>query len=173
MTTRRDDGGKHEGPARTSPYPTSRLAPVHDLVDVARQIAEADAMLGAVASAELGQIAGQIRALQARARDILEATRLSLELHQAQCSFQRRPGHVYHLYERPDGTRWLSMIGPAEWGAASPEQRFLGSYRLEADQRWTRLDSGSEPEAPRRPVLASDLVRARLATDGSHTGERD
>ena len=111
----RDTGDKHDGPARTSPYPTSRLAPVHDLVDVARQIAEADTVLGAVASAELTQIADQIRALQDRARAVLDAARESLSIHHARCSFQKRPGHVYHLYARTDGERWLSMIGPQEW----------------------------------------------------------
>ena len=29
--------GIHEGPAKSSPYPVSRLAPPHDLVDVAKQ----------------------------------------------------------------------------------------------------------------------------------------
>jgi len=158
----RDDGTKHDGPQRTSPYPTSRLAPVHDLVDVARQIADADAMLGAVASAELTQIADQIRALQERARVVLDAARESLSLHHARCSFVKRPGHVYHLYEQAAGDRWLSMIGPDEWGSSPSDRSFLGSYRLELDQSWTRVDVAASGASPRLTLRASELVVGSL-----------
>ncbi len=158
--TTRDRGEKHRGEQRTSPYPMSRLAPVHDLVDVARQIAAADTMLGAVASAELSQIAEQIRALQERARAVLEAANESLTIHQARCSFQKRPGHVYHLYERRDGQRWLSMIGPTEWGSEDADRAFCGSFRLELDQSFSRLDG--EGAGRERPVVsASELIQSR------------
>lgn len=165
--TIRDTGDKHRGEQRTSPYPMSRLAPVHDLVDVAKQIAAADAMLGAVASAELSQIAEQIRALQERARVVLEAANESLVLHQARCSFQKRPGHVYHLYERGDGQRWLSMIGPTEWGSDEADRIFRGSYRLELDQSFSRVD-GEHPSRERPVVTASELVQG-LPRMGSGT----
>jgi hypothetical protein len=155
--TKRDDGGKHHGPQSTSPYPMSRLAPVHDLVDVARRIQEADAVVGAVASAELTQIADQIRRLQEEAQRVLERTKRNLELHRARCSFTRKPGGVYHLYQRPDGELWFSMIGPAEWGSEDPSREHAGTYRLELDQSWTRLDG--EDAAPERPT--NELV-ARL-----------
>lgn len=160
----RDAGGKHEGPQRTSPYPMSRLAPAHDLVDVARRIAEADAMLGAVASGKLGVIAEQIRALQDEARRILEETRRDLDLHRARCSFARRPGQTYHLYRRPDGELWFSMIAPDEWrGAIAGGARFEGSYRLELDQSWTRVDAHDAREGdPESARTGSELVRRLL-----------
>lgn len=168
-TTTRDTGAKHTGEQRTSPYPMSRLAPVHDLVDVARQIAEADTMLGAVASAELSQIAEQMRALKERARVVLEAASESLAIHRARCSFQKKPGHVYHLYERADGDRWLSMIAPSEWGADSADRLFRGSFRLELDQSFTRVDTGTS--ASRAVVPASELLgeSPRLSTGEGST----
>lgn len=137
--TTRDAGPKHEGAQRSSPYAVSRLAPPHDLVDVARQIQEADAMLGAVAHGRLETIAQQMRALKAEAERILEETRRSLDLHRARCSFVKRPGGVYHCYRRASGEVWLSMIGPGEWGAPSEDRSFVGTYRLELDQSWTPL----------------------------------
>jgi hypothetical protein len=160
--TLRDSGDKHRGEQRTSPYPMSRLAPVHDLVDVARQIAEADRMIGVVASAELTLIADQIRALQDRARTILAEARESLDIHQARCGFQKRPGHVYHLYARAEGERFLSMIGPEEWGEGGG-RTFLGSFRLELDQSWTRVDTGEGRPAP-EPMRASELLGRALPT---------
>lgn len=169
--TTRDAGGKHLGAPRTSPYPMSRLAPVHDLVDAARQIAEADTILGAVASAELSQIAEQMRALKERARVVLEAAGESLAIHRARCAFQKRPGHVYHLYERADGERWLSMIGPDEWPRPDADRVFRGSYRLELDQTFTRVD---DREAARRTVVpASALIASAplLGVDGQGSGD--
>lgn len=159
--TKRDEGGKHLGPARTSPYPVSRLAPAHDLVDVAKRIAEADAMIGATASAKLRVIADQIQALQEEARRVLEDTRKDLDLHRARCSFVRRPGQTYHLYRREDGELWFSMIAPSEWRGASASE-FVGSYRLELDQSWTRVDEGdAEAESPAAP---QDVVRRLLGS---------
>ncbi len=40
---------------------------------------------------------------------------------------------------RRDNTSFFSLIAPAEWSAMGndPPARFVGSYRLEADQSWT------------------------------------
>ena len=145
-----DDGKKHDGPAHASPYGLSRLAPSIRLVDVAAEIAEADRMLGAVASSKLETIAKQIRALQDEARTILDRTKRDLDLHRAECRFTRRPGHVYHLYERADGRLTWSMIGPDEWGGTGPHE-FRGSFRLEADRSWTPVEELDQREEALRP----------------------
>ena len=149
-------GDKHEGPARTSPYPVSRLAPAHDLVDVAREIERADRTLGAVVGGKLELIARQIRALQEEARAILEDTRRDLDLHRAKCAFVKRIGATYHLYEREGGGLYFSMLSPDDWGGAPPHA-FVGSYRLEPDQSWTPADQ-IEGDATR----PEDLVRGLL-----------
>lgn len=133
----RHEGDHHPGPARTSPYPVSRLAPAHDLVDTARQIAEADHMIGTVVDAKLQVIAEQIRALQQQAREIMDTAQEDAELHRATCNFVKRPGHTYHLYRRPDGTLYFSMLSPDDWNGRTPH-RFEGTFRLEPDFSWTR-----------------------------------
>jgi len=134
-----------EPSSRATTYPLSRLAPTFDLVDVAREIQEADRVLGAVVGGQLQLIADQIRALQAKAREILARAELASELHRATCNFKKRPGHAYHLYRRPCGEVYLSMLSPEEWGGQPPHD-FLGSYRLEADMSWSALTSSS-PDA--------------------------
>lgn len=130
-------GSNQVGIAHASPYPTSRLAPVHDLVDAAKQIAEADAMLGAVANGKLQVIVDQIRALQSQARDVLAAAQRDAELHRAACNFRRRPGAIYHLYAKPDGSQYFSMLAPADWG--TPPHAFVGSFELLADMSWRNV----------------------------------
>ncbi len=148
----RHEGDKHRGPIRTSPYPMSRLAPAHDLVDVARQIAEADRTIGTVVGGKLDVIARQIRALQDEARTLLDDARRDLDLHRAECNFAKRPGTLYHLYRRQDGRLYFSMLSPDDWGGAPPHA-FEGSYRLEADQSWTPAEAiDGEAERPEERV---------------------
>lgn len=132
----RHSGSNVAESAHASPYPVSRLAPAHDLVDMAREIAEADHMLGTVASAKLEVIAEQIRQLQAQARTVLKQAENNATLHRARCSFQRRIGQTYHLYARDDGEHYFSLLGPDEWHG-DPPHRFCGSYRLEPDMSWS------------------------------------
>lgn len=136
---------RHRGTGRSAPYGLSRLAPPIVLVDVAKEIEAADTMVGAVTGSKLDVIARQIRHLQEEAQAILSGARRDLDLHRARCSFPRRPGHTYHLYRNDKEGLYWSMVSPEEWGAAPPHP-FEGSFRLEVDQSWTRVDEdGGEP----------------------------
>ena len=145
----RDSGPKHEGSAATSRYPMSRLAPVHELVDAAREIQGADAVIGATTNAKLETIVTQIRALQDQARAVLTTARESALLHRAGCGFAKRVGATYHLYHRHDGDAYFSMLSPADWRGAPPHD-FEGSYRLEPDMSWSRVDRLDAPSPQER-----------------------
>lgn len=121
------------------------MAPAFDLVDVATEIQRADASLASVTGGKLHVIAEQIRALQARAREILERTHRDAELHRVKCNFEKHPGGVYHLYRRPDGTLWFSLIAPDEWISQRPDH--VASYRLEADLSFTSVEEIAAKEA--------------------------
>jgi hypothetical protein len=123
---------------RSASYPMSRLAPRFDLVDLAAEIPRADATLGLVTGTKLELIQKQMRALQDEARKILEEAERAGVLHRARCNFPKRPGSVYHLYLRPDGEHYFSMLAPSEWSAGPPHP-FEGSYRLELDQTFTKV----------------------------------
>lgn len=133
------DLGVYQGPARAAPYPLSRMAPAFSLVSAAEEIEKADAMLATVAGGKLGVIAEQIRRLQDEARRLLERAKRDADLHRARCSFEKRAGGVYHLYRTHAGDLWFSLMAPDEWSRPQP-QTFEGTYRLEADMSFTRLD---------------------------------
>jgi hypothetical protein len=109
-------GGGYTGPTHASPYPMSRLAPAYDLVDVAKEIQEADEVLTAVVGDKLSLIAEQIRQLQEQ-------------------------GTVYHLYRRRGGENrlYFSMLSPADWNGQPPDD-FEGSYVLGVDSSFTRAE---------------------------------
>lgn len=137
--------GPYRGPARQAPYPLSRLSGPVSLVDVAREIEQADTFIASTTSARLQVIAQQMHALREAARAVLEKAEQDAELHRVDARFKRYPGRTYHLYQRAEGSRYWSLLSPSEW-AGSPPHAFLGSYRLESDQSFTRLDaSASEP----------------------------
>lgn len=85
--------------------------------------------------------------------DVISEAKLSKELNSVACNFVKIPGHIYHLYERPSGQKYLSMLSPEvkpdfhqflrkfyvffifqEW--ANPPHKFMGSYSFKADLSW-------------------------------------
>ncbi len=125
-------------PPHRSPYPVSRLSPGIELVDLAKEIGDADDALTRQATAQLRLLAEQIEQLRARARDILAQTRENQELHRVQCSFSKKAGQSYHLYEKKGGRLVFSMIAPDEW-ITDPPFAYVGTYRLEADKTWQKI----------------------------------
>jgi hypothetical protein len=121
------------------------------LVAAAQEIAEADALISATAGAELDAIARQIRGLREQAAHVLERARNDARLHRAECRFRRRPGQRCHLYERPDGSLYFSLLSPADWNHAPPHQH-QGSYLLESDMRWTPLELVEQRERERGQI---------------------
>jgi hypothetical protein len=135
----------HLGDARSSPYPTSRLAPAFHAPQLAEEVARAESMLNARTSAKLRVIADQIKALQAEARKALDEARDEQVLTRAQCAFKRIPGKLYHLYTKADGSTYFSMLSPQDWRGQPPDA-FAGSFRLEADYSWTPAEKLDQPD---------------------------
>jgi hypothetical protein len=129
----------YDGPSHAAPYGLSRLAPAYDLVNIASQIQKADETIATMTGGKLAVIAEQIARLREQAGVLLERARRDAELHRARCNFEKKPGRVYHLYRKSDGTLWFSLLAPDEW-TAEQGQTFEGSYRLELDMSFTRLD---------------------------------
>lgn len=111
----------------------------YDLVVLAQEVQKADQFVRCAASNKLILIAEQIRHLQEQARKVLEETKRDAELHHAACNFKKRPGQMYYLYRRSNGTTYFSMLSPKEWGPSCPHEA-LGAYRLEADMSWTKAE---------------------------------
>jgi hypothetical protein len=152
-------GDNYRGSDSSSPYPVSRLGAPISLVDSARIIEAASSKVALRTNAQLEVIVEQMKALQERARQIIEQASRDVDLIHAECRFHRVPGRIYHLFERSDGHRYFSMVGPDEFGGAVPSG-FVASYRYEHDESWTRID---EMEArDRRRAEIQGFVSNRL-----------
>lgn len=88
---------------------------------------------------QLDQIRSQVELLALQAQAIHDRVRISEDIYQADVSFKPLISHTYHLYERKNGAKLLSMVGPKEWGRTST-LNFVATVKLLADHTWEVLD---------------------------------
>jgi hypothetical protein len=88
---------------------------------------------------QLDQIRQQIELLAKQAQEIRKRKELSMMIYEAKLTFKPQIGHVYHLYEKKDGTHMLSLVAPQEWGNSGPFKQFVASVKLLADHTWVEL----------------------------------
>ena len=96
--------------------------------------------------------------LQAEAQLIVGGARRDLALHAVPQNGTRLRGQSYHLYARPDGRQFFSLLDPVEYGQIDTAVRYEGHYRLEYDGSWRRLDADD----------AADRVRHAPPVRGPH-----
>ncbi len=84
---------------------------------------------------QLEQIRKQVELLAAQAREIHLRVDISERIYKVGMNFKPLIGHVYHLYTRPDGSEFLSMVAPTEWGR-SAKVSFQATVKLLADHTW-------------------------------------
>jgi hypothetical protein len=69
------------------------------------------------------------------AQDLQNSMIIQQEVYESNYRFEPIIGEIYHLYENPDGSKTLSLIGPNEWN-----KKHLYSVVLNSDMTWTRLE---------------------------------
>ncbi len=89
---------------------------------------------------QLAQIQKQIELLAHQAQKIQDRVDISVKIYQAEIGFEALIGHIYHLYEKSDGSWLLSMVAPHEWGR-SFKHEFIASVKLLSDHTWEMLES--------------------------------
>lgn len=85
---------------------------------------------------QLNQIRQQIELLASQAQEINRRKELSMMIYEAQLSFTPVMGNVYHLYEKKDGSHFLSMIAPKEW---NNQFTTIASVKMLADNTWIEV----------------------------------
>lgn len=127
-----------QGTQLTNPFAVAKCEST-DLVELAREIQKADGTIRAAVCSKLQMIAEQVHFLQQQAHKVLLEAKENLKLHHAACNFRKLPGHIYHLYERPSGQQYFSMLSPEDWYSSpgGPPHVYVGAFRLEHDLSWT------------------------------------
>ncbi len=91
---------------------------------------------------QMAQIYQQMQLLADQAKSIQKRIEVSERIYQASIAFEPLINHVYFLYEKDDGTDFLSMIGPEEWGRKKRTAKFIAEIKLLADHTWDIIRKG-------------------------------
>lgn len=142
-----------------------------DLERLIETLKQSETHVKATAYNKLSVIGEQIKFLQKQAHEILKNASQDSELHKIPCNFVKVPGQLYHLYERPSGDKFWSMISPEEFGASNKNEH-LGSFRMEVDRSFTRADQLQEYSENRKFAdtlmkRAKDLPAITLLAGGN------
>jgi Protein of unknown function (DUF2452) len=84
---------------------------------------------------QMGQLKEQMETLVAQAKSLQRRKEISEIIYQATLNFRPVMGHIYHLYEKKDGSHTVSLIAPEEWGPRPP-YIFIATAQLLYDHTW-------------------------------------
>jgi Protein of unknown function (DUF2452) len=87
---------------------------------------------------QMGQLKEQMETLVAQAKSLQRRKEISEIIYQATLNFRPVMGHIYHLYEKKDGSHTVSLIAPEEWGTRNP-YIFIATAQLLYDHTWEVL----------------------------------
>jgi len=114
------------------------LSPAISVAEILQDLESVDKQISIAVTSKLKIIQSQIEHLQREALRIIEDARVNVDLHSIQCSFQKRIGIVYFLYEKEDSTQFFSILSPEDWGNMLPG-KFKAAFKLESDMTWSEV----------------------------------
>jgi hypothetical protein len=87
------------------------------------------------ADKEIEKLRKQAELIMQQVEEVKERVDISKIIYEADFNFQPVIGKHYFLYEREDGTHFLSLIADNQWIKVSPG-KFLAEVELLPDQTW-------------------------------------
>ncbi|MDG1346758.1 MAG: DUF2452 domain-containing protein [Crocinitomicaceae bacterium] len=93
---------------------------------------------------QMDQIYEQMKLLSDQANRLQDRKRISEYIYQAEMRFQPLINHTYYLYEKEDGSYFLSLIGPNDWGRSGDKFNYIATTKLLADHTWDVLNKSQE-----------------------------
>ena len=88
----------------------------------------------------LDMVLEQMRTLAKQAKEIQDRVQISHYVYDAEIKFEPVIGKKYFLYEKDDGKKLLSLIGPKDWGNSKSFKTCLAQVRLLSDHTWKVLE---------------------------------
>ncbi|XP_055378917.1 uncharacterized protein C1orf50 homolog [Condylostylus longicornis] len=137
----------------------SALHESQDIIELAKHIQRADENIRTHTSGKLAIILDQIRMLQMQAKTILTEMDQNNELNHVPCNFIKKPGQIYHLYEKSSGIKYFSLLSPEDWNG-SCKDKFVNSFRYENDLTWTPFDEIKKKEED--TIFSNRLINSYL-----------
>ncbi|REE02169.1 DUF2452 domain-containing protein [Marinoscillum furvescens] len=93
---------------------------------------------------QFGQIYEQMELLMKQANELRKRIDVSERIYSCQLNFKPVIGEIYHLYQRDDGSDFLSMIAPNEWGRSRKYNELVATVKLLPDHTWEVLNAPND-----------------------------
>lgn len=93
---------------------------------------------------QFGQIYEQMELLMKQANELRKRVDVSERIYSCQLNFKPVIGEIYHLYQRDDGSDFLSMIAPNEWGRSRKYNELVATVKLLPDHTWEVLNAPND-----------------------------
>jgi hypothetical protein len=93
---------------------------------------------------QLGQIYEQMQLLAEQAKKLNDRKSISEFIYTAEIRFEPLINHLYHLYQKENGSYLLSLIGPEQWGRSKTNFTFCATVKLLADHTWDIVAKNTE-----------------------------
>lgn len=100
--------------------------------------------MGQQTQMQLDQIYEQMQLLAKQAQRLKDRANVSIQIYDAKMSFEPIVGEHYHLYEKKDGSKLLSLVGPDEWNTNHPYAQYIAQVELLADHTWKIVSEDSD-----------------------------
>lgn len=94
--------------------------------------------MGEQTGEQMEMVYQQMQTLAKQAQDLKNRIWISEEIYRAEIPFSPVSGEEYYLYERDDGTRFLSMISPTQW--KKEKHLELARVILMTDRTWKVIE---------------------------------
>ncbi len=95
------------------------------------------------ANQEIDLLREQAELIMKQVHQIEERVEISHQIYQAEMRFTPKIMGVYHLYEKNNGVKLLSMVGPKEWGRNFPYKQHIAQVKLLGDHTWEVIGTKS------------------------------
>lgn len=93
---------------------------------------------------QLSQIYEQMQLLADQAKKLQDRKNISEFIYTAEMRFDPLINHIYHLYQKENGSYLLSLIAPSQWGRSGASFTWIATVKLLADHTWDVLEKQSE-----------------------------
>lgn len=120
----------------TLPYAHHSGSAIIKPEDKGKSTGRAVAAMQSQTDMQMSQIYEQMKLLADQAKMIQARVEYSERIYEANISFEPLINHHYFLYQKNDGSDFLSMIAPEEWGRKKDFAHFLAEVKLLADHTW-------------------------------------
>ncbi len=129
-----------QGRDALAPLATHVASPIIRPIDKGKLKSVALETVAHQADLQISMLRKQAELLMEQAREIENRVKVAEEIYAADMNFEPVFNQTYHLYERDNGSRLLSMLSPEDWGK-SLKFTFIATVRLLGDRSWDVIRS--------------------------------